>query len=61
MYFRKNAGGEKYAGLPLIIIVTVAVTGMTEWVFHVSNPSGFLLMMIMAPLIFSPARTAKAE
>jgi hypothetical protein len=52
IYFRKNVDKEKYAALPLIIIVAVAITGVAEWVFHFSNPSGFLLMLMLAPLIF---------
>ena len=52
IYYRKNIGREMYAALPLVMIVMVAVTGMVEWVFTFSNPSGFMLMLMLAPLIF---------
>jgi hypothetical protein len=52
IYYRKNISLEKYAALPLVMIVMVAVTGMVEWVFAFSNPSGFMLMLVIAPLIF---------
>jgi hypothetical protein len=43
---------EKYAALPLAIVVVVATAGLAEWIFHFSNPSGFMLMLMMAPFIF---------
>ena len=52
VYYRKNKDTEKYAALPAAIIVVVATVGLAEWVFHFSNPSGFMLLLMMAPLIF---------
>ncbi len=53
VYYFRNKDSENYAALPVIVTVAVAVEGMVEWVFHFSNPSGFVLMLIIAPLIFS--------
>lgn len=41
-----------YAAFPGVVIVTVAVAGLVEWIFHVSNPCGFLLMLVITPLVF---------
>ena len=35
-----------------VIILTVATAGMVEWIFHVSNPCGLLLMLVITPLVF---------
>ena len=52
IYYRRNIDKEKYAALPLAIIAYVATAGLAEWIFHFSDPSGFILMLMMAPLIF---------
>ncbi|MCL2253316.1 MAG: hypothetical protein FWC09_02645 [Lachnospiraceae bacterium] len=52
IYYRKNRDTETIAGLPMVIIKTVATAGLAEWIFHFSNPSGFVLLLVLAPLIF---------
>ncbi len=51
-YYQQNKDRENYAALPAVVTVAVAAEGLVEWVFHFSNPSGFILMLIIAPLIF---------
>jgi hypothetical protein len=51
-YYRKNRGSNGYAAFPLLVIVAFAVAGITEVSFGFSNPSGFLLMLVVAPLIY---------
>ncbi len=51
-YYRRNKDRESYAALPAVVTVAVAAEGIVEWVFHFSNPSGFILVLIIAPLIF---------
>ena len=50
-YFRKKET-ITYAALPVVITVTVATAGLVEWVFHISSPCGFLLLMVITPLLF---------
>ena len=42
-----------YTALSPVIIITVAAAGMVEWIFHVSNPCGLLLMLVITPLVFA--------
>ena len=57
IYYKKNTENENYAGAPLVIILAMATMGMVEWVFHLSNPSGFLLLLMLAPLLYKGCRT----
>ena len=52
LYYRKKKETITYAALPMIIVITVAAAGMVEWIFHISNPCGLLLMLVIAPLVF---------
>lgn len=52
LYYRKKKDTITYAALPMIIVITVAAAGMVEWIFHISNPCGLLLMLVIAPLVF---------
>lgn len=52
IYYRKKKETITYASLPVIITVAVAVAGVAEWIFHLSNTCGFLLMLVIAPLVF---------
>ena len=52
IYYRKKKETITYASLPVIITVAVAVAGVAEWIFHLSNTCGFLLMLVITPLLF---------
>lgn len=52
LYYGKKKETITYAALPAVITITVATAGMVEWIFHVSNPCGLLLMLVITPLIF---------
>lgn len=52
LYYRKKKETITYAALPAVITITVATAGMVEWIFHVSNPCGLLLMLVITPLVF---------
>lgn len=60
-YYRQNRGWIGYAALPAVVTAAVAVAGLVEWIFHFSNPSGFILMLMLAPLIFDPPAEAYAD
>lgn len=52
LYYHKKKDTILYAALPVTITVAVAVAGVVEWIYHLSNPCGFLLMLVITPLIF---------
>lgn len=41
-----------YAAFPAVVVIAVAIAGLVEWIFHISNPCGFLLMLVITPLVF---------
>ena len=40
------------AALPMVVIFSFAIAGMVEWIFHLSSPSGLVLMLVLAPLLY---------
>lgn len=52
IYYHKKKGRITYAALPAVVTVAVAVAGLVEWIFHLSNPCGFVLMLVITPLLF---------
>lgn len=57
LYYFKKRDKITYAALPVVVTVAVAVAGMVEWIFHLCNPCGFVLMLAITPLLFA----SKAE
>lgn len=53
LYYHKKKDKITYAALPAMVTVAVAVAGMVEWIFHLCNPCGFVLMLAITPLIFN--------
>lgn len=52
LYYHRKKETVVCAALSPVIIITVATAGMVEWIFHISNPCGLLLMLVIAPLVF---------
>lgn len=52
LYYYKKKDTISYGALPVTVTAAVAVAGMVEWIFHLSNPCGFLLMLVITPLVF---------
>lgn len=52
LYYYRKKETITYVALSPVIIITVAAAGMVEWIFHVSNPCGLLLMLVITPLVF---------
>lgn len=52
LYHNRKKETVSYTALSPVIIITVATAGMVEWIFHVSNPCGLLLMLVITPLVF---------
>ena len=57
IYYGKQKKTITYAALPAVI--TVAVAGIVEWIYHLSNPCGYLLMLVITPLFFMEKQAAK--
>ena len=60
IYFSKKKKEVTYAALPAVVIVSVATVGLVEWVFHLSNPCGLILMLVIAPLVFKEGKKKTA-
>lgn len=52
LYYNKKRDTITYAALPVTITAAVAVAGVVEWIYHLSNPCGFLLMLVITPLVY---------
>ncbi len=52
LYYRRKKDKIKYAALPAVMVVAVAVAGMVEWIFSLSNPCTLVLMLTITPLVF---------
>lgn len=52
LYYYKKKETIVCAALPAVITTAVAVAGMVEWIYHLSNPCGFLMMLVITPLLF---------
>lgn len=52
IFYHKQKEKTAYAALPGVVTIAVAVAGLVEWVFHLSNPCGFVLMLVITPLVF---------
>ncbi len=51
-YYHKKKDKITYAALPAVVVIAVAVAGIVEWIFHLSNPCGLVLMLVITPLVF---------
>lgn len=56
IYYHKRKDTVTYAVMPAVIMISVAAAGMVEWVFHLSNPCGLILMLAITPLVFNEGR-----
>ena len=52
LFYQRKKDEIAFAALPMIVILAFATAGMVEWIFHLSNPSGFVLMLVLAPLFY---------
>ncbi len=52
LYYNRKKDKITYAAMPVVTTVAVAVAGMVEWIFHLSNPCGYVLMLVITPLLF---------
>lgn len=50
IFFMRNS--DKYDALAMTIVVAFAVAGVVEWVFHLSHPMSFVMLLCATPLMF---------
>ena len=51
VYFIKRRNDRSCAVLPLALLLSFAVAGLAEWLFHPCNPLAFCLLLSLAPLL----------
>lgn len=51
LYIKRKTFQNLFTVVPLIVIIGFGVVGMTEWIFHPSNPLTFALLFVIAPLL----------
>lgn len=49
------------AALPAAAVAAFAMAGLVEWIFHLCHPAGFVLMLVLAPLLFDMGEKDKAN
>lgn len=52
IFYKKKRMQTAYCALPVVITTAVAIAGIVEWIFHLSNPCGLMLMLVITPLVF---------
>lgn len=52
VFYQRRKEQTIAAALPMIVILSFGVAGMVEWIFHLSSPTGFVLMLVLAPLCY---------
>lgn len=48
----KEKKREPYLALIVALVIAFGAAGMVEWIYHICNPFGFSLMVVIAPLLF---------
>lgn len=57
--YKKNRFTAPNKALPAVILLAFAVAGVVEWIFHLSHPMGFTVLMCFAPVLFDTKRQEK--
>lgn len=56
IYYKRRKNQVACAALPAVVIVAFAMAGLVEWIFHLCHPAGFVLMLVLAPLLFDMSK-----
>ena len=48
-----------YNSLTFTVVFTFALASCVEWIFHICNPFGFSLFVVITPLLFTKKKTAR--
>lgn len=52
IFYQRRKNQIPCAALPAAAIAAFAMAGLVEWIFHLCHPAGFVLMLVLAPLLF---------
>ena len=52
IYYRRKKDEVACAIMPVAVITAFAMAGLVEWIFHLCHPAGFVLLLVLAPLLF---------
>ncbi len=52
IYYKRRKNKVPCAAMPAAVLTAFAMAGLVEWIFHLCNPAGFLLLAVLAPLLF---------
>ncbi len=50
--YRQEKDRIPYAALPMVLTLSFATAGLVEWVYHLSHPMSFVLLLTITPLVF---------
>lgn len=51
VYYKRRKDDRQCSIFPLAVLISFAVAGLTEWIFHPCNPIAFCLLLALAPLL----------
>lgn len=51
LYYKRNYRQVSFAILPVVVVISFMIAGMTEWIFHPSIPIGFAFLFVLTPLM----------
>lgn len=52
IFYKRRKRQVPCAAMPAAAVAAFAMAGLVEWIFHLCHPAGFVLMLVLAPLIF---------
>ncbi len=52
IYYKRKKNKVLCAAMPAAVLTAFAMAGLVEWIFHLCNPAGFILLLVLAPLLF---------
>lgn len=52
IFYSRRKDSVACAAMPVAVVVAFAMAGFVEWIFHLCHPAGFLLLLVLAPLLF---------
>lgn len=61
IYDTKRKNDRRCSIFPLAILISFAVAGLTEWIFHPCNPIAFCLLLSLAPLLVDAKKSRRGN
>lgn len=60
VYYKNHYAQVSFAILPVIVVISFMIAGVTEWIFHPSIPIGFALLLVLTPLMSRCGKNAES-